>query len=216
MVSSFEPDCRDEPTSIVAISPPAFRARTGRQSFNADSVLGGADDETVASRSNIMWSSTPNARNGSCHADVAQTVSGSQMMRKAGPIILLLLTSCATGDEHHVRPLRPLELATAPYQEFITNQLAGSLAYEGSCLLFREDRTNSWLMPIWPMGSVFNGTSVIFHEPGKADQQLLVAQQLAIEGRALSWRDLDANYYGPFAHQCAAQPFLVTKVRPAD
>jgi hypothetical protein len=138
------------------------------------------------------------------------------MMRRAGMIAVLVLQGCAANDIHHVRPLRPLELATAPYQQSSAATVAGSLMYEGGCLLFRPDGPAERLLPIWPVGSIFNGTSLIFHQPGKADQPILIAQQLVMTGRRVAWRELSSAAYAPFEHQCGAQPFLVSEVRPAD
>ena len=55
-------------------------------------------------------------------------------MRKTGMIALALLAGCVSTPG--IRPLRPLEIPTAPYQEFVTSSLIGSLSYEGGCLLF--------------------------------------------------------------------------------
>jgi hypothetical protein len=137
-------------------------------------------------------------------------------MRRAGLFALVLLGSCTTYAHRGIRPLRPLELATAPYQETATTALTGSLMYEGGCLLFRDELSTARLLPVWPTGSVFNGTSVIFHQPGKADQPVLIGQEFVMEGRPLIWPALSTSVYSPFQHQCAAQPFLVARVRPAD
>lgn len=134
-------------------------------------------------------------------------------MRKAGLVLLVLLSGCMR--QGGIRPLRPQELAIAPYQELITRQVTGSLMYERGCLLFRDDETTARLMPIWPEGSVFNGTSVIFHQPAKADQRIVIGEEIQIEGRAAEWKDL-STYYAPFSNQCGGRPFLVSKVRPAD
>ena len=77
-------------------------------------------------------------------------------MRKAGLLVLLLLASCEAHDSH-IRPLRPLEIAVAPYREGPTVALAGSLMYEGGCLLFREDRSKAQLLPVWPYGPCSTG-----------------------------------------------------------
>ena len=125
-----------------------------------------------------------------------------------------LLPGCASNLRHGIRPLRPLELATGPYDGTITASPTGSLMYEGGCLLFRVDGSPVPLLPIWPDGSLFNGTSVIFHEPGKAGQPIILEQEVVIEGRPISWDRLAG--YEPFERQCRAEPFLVSKVRPAD
>jgi hypothetical protein len=139
-----------------------------------------------------------------------------RMRRYLGLLVLPLLQTCAANGHNGIRPLRPLELATAPYDGIVTSAFAGSLMFEGGCLLFREADTSARLFPVWPSGSIFNGTSVIFHEPGKAEQPILIAQQFVMEGRALPWTGFPGNIYAPFRHQCASQPFLVSKVRPAD
>jgi len=137
-------------------------------------------------------------------------------MRKAGWLVLLLLQACVDDGRGHIRPLRPLELATSPYDGVNSAALVGSLMYEHGCLLFRDEATRALLLPVWPTGSIFNGTSVIFHEPAKSDQPILVAQQFMITGRRLPWSALASDIYGPFQQQCGATPFLVSKVRPAN
>jgi hypothetical protein len=128
-------------------------------------------------------------------------------------LALLLPAGCATSLHHGIRPLRPLELATAPYQGTVTTAFTGSLIYESGCLLMRVDG-GGYVLPVWPDGSIFNGTSVIFHEPGKASQPIMVEQQVQIGGRPLAWLQLPG--YPSFEHYCRAVPFLVSKVRPAD
>jgi hypothetical protein len=136
-------------------------------------------------------------------------------MRRAGLLLFVLLESCSTYSNRGVRPLRPLELATAPYQDVTTSALTGSLMYEGGCLIFRDDETKALLHPVWPDGSIFNGTAVIFHQPGKADQPILVGEEFVMEGQPAQWPAL-APSLARFQRQCAYEPFLVAKVRPAD
>jgi hypothetical protein len=147
--------------------------------------------------------------------DVSLEEAIGSVMRNSSFLFSLLLPACVMNGHGGVRPLRPLELATAPYVGTVTASVTGSLMYEGRCLLFREERTGARLLPVWPTGSVFNGTSVIFHEPGKAEQPILVSQQFVMEGRPLPWTELPGAY-APFEHQCATQPFIVSEVRPAD
>src|SRR5438309_2767724 len=100
-----------------------------------------------------------------------------------------------------VRSLRPLEIATAPYLDLITSTHAGSLMSEGHCVLFRDAATGAHLLPVWPPGSSFNGEAVIFHEPAKADQRIVIAQQFVMSGHEARWADLSSDY-APFQHQC--------------
>lgn len=127
---------------------------------------------------------------------------------------LLALPGCAEYGHHGPRPLRPLELATSRYQSAVTSSLTGSLMYEEGCLLFRDEASRTSFLPVWPNGSIFNGTSVIFHEPGRASQPILLGQEILLEGRILPWSELPG--YVAFQSQCRAEPFLVSKVRPAD
>jgi hypothetical protein len=135
-------------------------------------------------------------------------------MRKAKLLAVLLLAGCA--EHHEVRPLRSLEIPLVPYQGIAATVLTGSLMYEHGCLLFRDDASPVILMPIWPVGSSFNGTSVLFHEPAKADQRIVVTEQFQMAGRALQWSALDPGYYAPYRSQCPGQPFLVSFVQPAN
>jgi hypothetical protein len=116
-----------------------------------------------------------------------------------------------------IRPLRPLEIATAPYHEVATTAFTGSLMYEGGCLLFRDDASGAILLPVWPVGSIFNGSALLFHEPGKADQWVAIAQEFVMYGQPLAWPTLGAPVYQPFHQECGGyQPFFVSAVRPAN
>jgi hypothetical protein len=89
--------------------------------------------------------------------------------------------------------------------------------YEGGCLLFRNDRNGAILMPVWPQGSSFNGTALLYHLPGKADQWVTVAQEVMLSGHSAGWTNLGAPPYQPFQRQCGGYaPFFVSQVRPAD
>jgi hypothetical protein len=89
--------------------------------------------------------------------------------------------------------------------------------YEGGCLLFHEEETGALVMPVWPSGSSFNGTAVLFHHPGKMDQRIVVAEEFQMAGEPLEWGALGNEAYQPIQHQCGAySPFFVSAVRPAD
>lgn len=135
-------------------------------------------------------------------------------MRKAVLLIAVLLGGCAAHSS--IRPLRPLEIAMAPYQQIDTASFTGSLMYEGNCLLFRDEISGALMLPIWPVGSSFNGTAVLFHEPAKADQRIMIAEQFVMQGHAEQWSALASEPYASFQRQCGMQPFLVTEVRPAN
>ena len=137
-------------------------------------------------------------------------------MRKAVLLAILALGGCMS-QQPTVRPLRPLEIATAPYRPLATIAMTGSLMYEGECLLFRNEQSGAILMPVWPAGSSFNGTALLFHLPGKSDQWVAVSQEVLLYGQPLQWTTLGSTPYLPFHNQCGAyQPFFVTDVRPAD
>lgn len=140
----------------------------------------------------------------------------STAVQKFGLLALLAVPACTASSNNGIRPLRPLELATTPYLQGTRSALTGSLSYENNCLLFREQGSGRLFFPIWPRGSIFNGTSVIFHEPGKADQPILVAQQFVMEGQRTTWTGLRAGDFAPFERQCGSAPFIVSQVRPAD
>ena len=136
-------------------------------------------------------------------------------MRKTGIAALALLAGCVSNHTG-IRPLRPLEIPTAPYQEVVTSSLLGSLSYEGGCLLFHDERSHSWLLPVWPTGTTFNGSALILDLPGKPEQRLVVAEEFVMGGQQLPWTTLGETSYQSFERQCRAQPFLVNSIRPAD
>jgi hypothetical protein len=137
-------------------------------------------------------------------------------MRKAGLLPILLLAGCM-AEHPSIRPLRPLEIPTVPYRDVATAALTGSLMYEAGCLLFRDDETRAVVMPVWPAGSTFNGTALLYHLPGKADQWVAVNQEAVLYGQPLQWSALGTADYGPVEHQCGAFPaYYVSSVRPAD
>ncbi|MGZ2413035.1 hypothetical protein ACUXST_002477 [Sphingomonas sp. F9_3S_D5_B_2] len=139
------------------------------------------------------------------------------MMRKAVWAVLAL-ASCATPrveQPHHIRPLRPLDVPTIPYVEnAAAEELMGSLTYEDACLMFRVEGGER-LLPVWPTSSVFNGTSLIFHRPGKTDQPMLVNQEVVIGGNRLPAGYAQSNL-GPYLQRCGGIPFFVAEVTPAD
>lgn len=134
-------------------------------------------------------------------------------MKHAILIAALLLAGCMS---HGVHPLRPLEIPTAPYNGVATTALSGSLLYEGGCLLFRDDDKHFQLVPIWPVGSTFNGTSVLFHEPGRADQRIVVAEEFLMLGQPLQWSRIATPRLVLHQRRCAGEPFAVLGVRPAN
>lgn len=134
-------------------------------------------------------------------------------MRSAGLSISLLLAGCVSQGVH---PLRPLEIATAPYNGVATTALTGTLMYEGGCLLFRGDDHAVQLFPIWPDGSTFNGTSVIFHEPGRADQRVVLAEEFLMAGQPLQWSRVPGPRIPLHQRRCGGRPFAVLGIRPAN
>jgi hypothetical protein len=134
-------------------------------------------------------------------------------MRMIGLIALLTLPACASNE---VRPLRPDELAIAPYHELGSQTLVGSLMYEGNCLLFEDDDHSTRLLPIWPTGSRFEESLITFHRPGKAEQRVTVGEEIQLNGQTSDWASLAAADLVPFQHQCAAEPFFVTAITPAN
>lgn len=128
-------------------------------------------------------------------------------------VAAFILSSCAATPPAF-RPLRPLAIATMPYEWGSTTAMTGSLLYEGGCLLFHDEAAGRLYLPVWPMGSGFNGEAVEMHTPGKIDQPLQVAQQITV-----SVRPLAAPYpssLAQFEHQCDEPPIAITAVRPAD
>jgi hypothetical protein len=139
-----------------------------------------------------------------------------KVMRKAVLLAMLALGGCMS-EHPAIRPLRPLEIATARYQPLATTTLTGTMMYEGGCLLFRDEPSGSIVMPVLPAGSTFNGTAVSYHLPGKSDQWVAIAQEMLLYGEPLKWSTLTSAAYVPFNHQCGAYPpFFVSAVRPAD
>jgi len=136
-------------------------------------------------------------------------------MRLVAMAAILALGACVSRTG--IRPLRPLEIPTAPYRDAAPEAITGSLVYEGGCLLFRDEQTRALLLPVWPSGSSFNGSALTFHLPGKTDQLLIVAQEAVLYGQHAGWPALNGPSYVPLQRQCGAYaPFFVANVRPAD
>jgi hypothetical protein len=140
-------------------------------------------------------------------------------MRKAGLVLLVLLAGCAMNQNSGVRPLRPLrplQIPTGPFLDSTAEALQGTLMYEGGCLIFRDDVSRGHLLPVWPYGTVFNGTSIIVHLPGKAEQRLVLAQEFVMYGHRVPWANLPPADFAAFQRQCGSEPFAVRSVRPAN
>ena len=134
-------------------------------------------------------------------------------MRRFGLLIALLLAGCASES---VRPLKPHEIATAPYRFGQAKPLLGALMYEGGCLLFRTDGDPAVLLPVWPTGTQFEESLVTFHEPGRVDQRVAVGEEVRLDTLPLDWAKLDLAGFQPFHHQCGAEPVFVAGVTPAN
>lgn len=134
-------------------------------------------------------------------------------MRKVILVGLLLLAGCTSTG---IRSLRPNELATAPYQERGAQSLVGSLMYEGGCLLFENEDKTMRVLPVWPTGSTFEESLITFHQPGKAEQRVMVGEEIDLRGETLEWAAIPDRRLAPFEHQCGAKPFFVTAMSPAN
>ena len=125
----------------------------------------------------------------------------------------LVLAGCVSNGVH---PLEPLEIPIVGYSPVVTASASGSLAYEHGCLLFVEDGGNQIVAPVWPDGTIFNGTSVIFHRPGRADQPIVLNQEFVMSGQPLAWSAVPSPRAAQFEHQCGRAPFAVADVAPAN
>jgi len=134
-------------------------------------------------------------------------------MRSFALVMLVLLQGCATQS---VRPLKPFEIATAPYRFGESKPILGTLMYEGGCLLFRTEGDSALVLPVWPTGTRFEESLVTFHEPGHADQRLVLGEEVRLATLPLEWAALGRERLEPFHHQCGAEPVFVTGVTPAN
>jgi hypothetical protein len=135
-------------------------------------------------------------------------------MRKLALLGLVAMSASVAASGPH--PLRPHDLATGPYQAVATTAYTGTLMYEGGCLLFRDDENSVQFLPVWPYGSVFNGTFVTFHRPGRMEQRIVVGEEFQIEGQPVAWQTLSAPAYQPYQRQCGSPAFSVSRVRPGN
>lgn len=128
-------------------------------------------------------------------------------------LLALLLGGCVSNGIH---PLRPLEIPTQPYFGVVTTSLTGTLTYDGRCLQFRADDRPVQLVPIWPDGTTFNGTSVIFHQPGRTDQTIVINEEFQMSGEPVPWSRLSGARMPLHRRVCRGTPFAVASVRPAN
>jgi hypothetical protein len=134
-------------------------------------------------------------------------------MRRLVLVLLVLLQGCATQN---VRPLKPYEIATAPYRFGEARPVLGTLMYEGGCLLFRTEGDAGLLLPVWPTGTRFEESLVTFHEPGRAEQRVVLGEEIQLDALSLDWAKLDSANFEPFHHQCGAEPVFVAGVTAAN
>lgn len=135
-------------------------------------------------------------------------------MRKIAAALALLVLPGCVHTHAAFRPLRPLAIATMPYQWTSTTAVTGTLLYEGGCLLLHDESGGRLFLPVWPMGTSFNGEGVTMHTPGKIDQPIQIAEEITVSGQPLA--PPFAPNLAPFEHQCDEPPLAVVAVRPAD
>jgi hypothetical protein len=124
-----------------------------------------------------------------------------------------VLGACVSNG---VQPLKPLEIVTLRYSPTVTSSATGSLAYERGCLQFYDESGKQMLSPVWPDGTIFNGTSVVFHKPGRADQPIVLNQEFVLSGQPLTWSAVPGPRATEFQRQCGGTPFVVADVAPAN
>lgn len=134
-------------------------------------------------------------------------------MRNWAVLALGLLAGCAAPNPAFA-PLAPDSIPTLPYDPQVSAVLNGSLMYERGCLLFHDDGSGRLFLPVWPDGSSFNGAAVSLHLPSKADQPIVISEEVSLSVNAMN---------GPlpeqlarFEHQCPEQPLTVAAATPAD
>ena len=134
-------------------------------------------------------------------------------MRKIGLIVVTLLEGCMVSSG--IRPLRPREIASAPYHEGGRESFVGSLMYEGGCLLFDGENGSPRLLPIWPIGTKFEESLVTFHQPAKSDQRLVIGEEIRLDGEFdRLGRARSAHFRAVPAAMRAGQALLRLESRP--
>lgn len=88
--------------------------------------------------------------------------------------------------------------------------------YEGGGLLFRDDEKRLQLVPVWVEGSILNGTSAIFHEPGRAEQRVVLGEEFLMEGQPPQRSRVAGSRLALHQRRCGGEPFAVLRVRPAS
>jgi hypothetical protein len=134
-------------------------------------------------------------------------------MRKNVFAALCLVAACATPSP--IPALRPHEIAIGPYHQRAEQSFAGSLMYEGGCLMFNGENGSPQLVPIWPFRTQFEDTLVTFHQPGKDDQHVAIGQEIRLDGVPSEWSQIGPQFQS-FERQCAAKPFFVSTLAPAN
>jgi hypothetical protein len=64
--------------------------------------------------------------------------------------------------------------------------------------------------------SRFEESLITFHRPAKADQRVIVGEEIRLDGEQSDWANLPDSDLAPFRHQCGGQPFFVSAVTPAN
>jgi len=142
-----------------------------------------------------------------------QRSQGGEFMKLVLFALPMLLAGCVSEGVSH---LEPLEIPIVGYSPAVVASATGTLAYEHGCLLFVDDAGKQIYSPVWPDGTIFNGTSLIFHRPGKADQPIVINQEFVISGRPLAWSAVPSPRAALFEQQCGRIPFAVADVAQAN
>lgn len=135
-------------------------------------------------------------------------------MRKfALPLAYVGLIACVQTALNPTNVAAAVAIPTHPNGDIITTSIAGSLVRRDDCLLFYGSRTARYFLPIWPVGSRFDGNAVAVPTAHGGEKIIVAGRRFTLSGSTGDWTNIRDPDLKAFERRCSVTPFFVADVQ---
>ena len=126
--------------------------------------------------------------------------------------IFFLLSACVSAAPPSRGVYSQINLATYPGGMIVTTSRAGSFAYQGGCLLFRDTAGRTFL-PVLKSGSTLVDKTLSI--AGSANRRTVrLGDRVVLEGDGQDWANVPISYHlSTYQYLCSVPPFFVVNTK---